>query len=111
TAVDAPIFLESAVQDEVRAAVLNTVLNTVQGAAPAGVNRPASERIWWLAETHRRILALTALVRDFMPWLLPEFAPLHELSQMQGIAPTADTVYTGNAAAFAADLDARVSRA
>ncbi len=71
----------------------------------------ADERSWWLAETHHRIAALAELVSDYMPWLLPEFAPLRGLPQLQGLAPTADTILTGNAEAFAADLDARIARA
>ena len=69
------------------------------------------EKAWWLAETRRRILAIATLVAETMPWLLPEFAPLRALPQMQGLNLTADTILAGNADAFAADLDGRLSRA
>jgi hypothetical protein len=72
---------------------------------------PADEQAWWLVETHRRIVALLTLVRECLPWLLPEFAPLRALPQMQGLMPTADTVVTADAATLAADLDGRISRA
>jgi cyclic beta-1,2-glucan synthetase len=66
---------------------------------------------WWLAETQRRIRAMVTIVRDYMPWLLPQFAPLFALPQLQGMAETAATVQTGSASGLAADLDARIARA
>ena len=36
---------------------------------------------WWMSETRHRIDALLALLRNYMPWMLPEFAGLKELSQ------------------------------
>ncbi len=90
-----------------------TVFVTDSAANPSGGSAPraADERSWWLAETHHRIAALAALVRDYMPWLLPEFASLRALQQMQGLTPAVETIATGNAEAFAADLDARIARA
>jgi cyclic beta-1,2-glucan synthetase len=70
-----------------------------------------SEASWWLAETHQRIRALVALVHDYMPWLLPQFAPLFALPQLQGLGETAAAVQTGAASGLAADLDARIARA
>jgi cyclic beta-1,2-glucan synthetase len=69
------------------------------------------EASWWLAETQRRIRAMVTIVRDYMPWLLPQFAPLFALPQLQGMADTAATVQTGAASALATDLDARIARA
>jgi cyclic beta-1,2-glucan synthetase len=69
------------------------------------------EAAWWLAETQRRIQALVVLVRDYMPWLLPQFAPLLALPQLHGISETAATIQTAAASGLAADLDARISRA
>jgi cyclic beta-1,2-glucan synthetase len=71
----------------------------------------AGEASWWLAETQRRIRAMVTIVRDYMPWLLPQFAPLFALPQLQGMAETAATVQTGAASGLAADLDARIARA
>ena len=71
----------------------------------------AGETAWWLAETQRRIGALAGLVRDYMPWLLPQFAPLLALPQLQGVAETAATIQTGAASGLAGDLDARIARA
>jgi cyclic beta-1,2-glucan synthetase len=69
------------------------------------------EAAWWLAETRRRIRAMVTIVRDYMPWLLPQFVPLFALPQLQGMADTAATVQTGTASGLAADLDARIARA
>jgi cyclic beta-1,2-glucan synthetase len=69
------------------------------------------EASWWLAETQRRIRAMVTIVRDYMPWLLPQFTPLFALPQLQGMADTAATVQTGAASALATDLDARIARA
>ena len=44
------------------------------------------EASWWLAETQRRVRALTGLASDYMPWVLPRFAPLFELPQLHGVA-------------------------
>ncbi len=79
--------------------------------APEFVAPATGEASWWLAETRRRIRALVVVVGDYMPWLLPRFAPLLALPQLQGVAETAASVQTGAASALAADLDARIARA
>lgn len=33
---------------------------------------------WWLTETRRRVDAVVDLLRKYLPWMLPEFAPLEE---------------------------------
>ena len=35
---------------------------------------------WWLAETLHRVEAILTLVDDYLPWILPEYEPLHALS-------------------------------
>jgi cyclic beta-1,2-glucan synthetase len=77
----------------------------IPGATAAG-----GEASWWLAETHRRIRALVTLVSDYMPWLLPQFAPLRALPQLQGLAGASATVSTADASAVAADFEARIAR-
>jgi cyclic beta-1,2-glucan synthetase len=79
--------------------------------APEFAGAAAGETAWWLEETQRRIGALAGLVRDYMPWLLPRFAPLLALPQLQGVAETAATIQTGSASGLAGDLDARIARA
>jgi cyclic beta-1,2-glucan synthetase len=70
-----------------------------------------SESSWWLAEIRQRIHAVVQLVRDYMPWLLPHFAPLFALPPLQGLRETAIAVQTGAASGLAADLDARIAKA
>jgi cyclic beta-1,2-glucan synthetase len=77
----------------------------IPGATAAG-----SEATWWLAETHRRIRALVTLINDYMPWLLPQFAPLRALPQLQGLAGAWATVSTADASALAGDLENRIAR-
>jgi len=77
----------------------------------ASADRTSGEAGWWLAETHRLVHSLATIVRDYMPWLLPRFAPLLSLPQLQGVSETATAVQTGSAANLAADLDARIARA
>ena len=85
--------------------------------ALATVNAPefgapsTGETAWWLAETHRRISAMAGLIGNYMPWLMPRFAPLLALPQLQGFSETAATVQVGNASLLAADLDTRLARA
>jgi len=68
------------------------------------------EANWWIAEIQHRTSALTTILRDYMPWLLPEFAPLRDVPQIglreETMFPSLET-----AADFAAQLDARLSRA
>jgi cyclic beta-1,2-glucan synthetase len=78
---------------------------------PGSPKEPQDEPGWWISETHRRIATFLNFVRDYMPWLLPEFAPLRGLPQLQGLMHTADTILTANGTAFATELDARIARA
>lgn len=70
-----------------------------------------AERKWWHREAWRRVAALAELARNYMPWLLPEYAPLMGLSQLHGIASASAAVSAAKAAETAADLDARLARA
>ena len=70
-----------------------------------------SETGWWLGELQRRIQALNLLVRDYMPWLLPQFEPLFALPQLQGLKDVAANVLTASATGWAIDLDGRLTRA
>jgi len=68
----------------------------------------SGEAAWWLKETHRRIKAIHQLVRDYRPWMLPEFAPLRAIPQI-GQALDAP-VAIADAPAFAAQLEQRLDR-
>ena len=68
------------------------------------------EAAWWAAELKQRITALGGILHDYMPWLLPEFAPLRMIAQIglreETMFPSLET-----AAEFAGQLDSRLSRA
>ena len=73
--------------------------------APAFASRSTdSETSWWLAETHRRIEGVVVLVREYMPWLLPQFQPLFALAELQSLKVPAATVQVGSASGLAGDL-------
>ncbi|MBX6359388.1 MAG: glycosyl transferase [Acidobacterium ailaaui] len=65
---------------------------------------------WWAAEMQVRIRAAQTIVEDYMPWLLPEFAPLRSVAQL-GLRE--DTIFPAleDAVAFADQLISRLGRA
>jgi hypothetical protein len=65
---------------------------------------------WWVDEAHRRVHAILALLTDYMPWLLPDYAPLRELPELS-IKPEAWSVAVDDAVAFAGQLDVSLHRA
>ena len=76
----------------------------------SGVAADENEARWWIAELQHRTSALTTILREYMPWLLPEFAPLRNVPQIglreETMFPSLET-----AADFAAQLDGRLARA
>ena len=50
-------------------------------AASASVSPPERDR-WWLTEAGNRIEAILSLLNNYLPWALPEFAPLAALPQL-----------------------------
>ncbi len=68
----------------------------------------ASEVHEWLeGETERRIQALTAYVREFTPWLLPEFGTVFDLPQFRHPADDV-TPALEDSAAYVEDLSERL---
>jgi len=80
--------------------------------ASAEAHDPADsqEVSWWVRETHARIDALIALLRDYMPWLLPEYAPLRGVAEL-AISGEVYSLSPGSAAEFAEGLDMSLRRA
>jgi cyclic beta-1,2-glucan synthetase len=76
----------------------------------AEVDASEGEAAWWVAEVRKRVSALATILRESMPWLLPEFKALRAIPQIglrdETIFPSLDT-----AADFADQLDSRLSRA
>ena len=53
-------------------------------AALAAASASAEEQTgdsWWLVETHRRVTAILGLLRDYIPWMQSEYAPLRAMLQ------------------------------
>ena len=82
-----------------------TAMDDALAAAPA-FDR---ENEWWLAETRHRVIAILTLLRDYMPWLLPEFRSLCELQELD-LAQDGDTLSVDAAGVFSEVLDARLSQ-
>jgi cyclic beta-1,2-glucan synthetase len=68
----------------------------------------AGEAAWWLRETYRRLHAINQLIRDYRPWMLPEFAPLREIPQLGFSLETPIALAT--APEFATQLETRLDR-
>jgi cyclic beta-1,2-glucan synthetase len=66
------------------------------------------EAAWWVRETHQRTKAINQLVRDYRPWMLPEFAPLRAITEI-GLALDKPVALI-DAPKFAAQLRARLDR-
>jgi cyclic beta-1,2-glucan synthetase len=64
---------------------------------------------WWMAETQRRVEAILVLVRDYQPWILPEYEPLCALPQLDQIQLVIDcntgSLSIEDALLFALNLD------
>ncbi|MGB7188721.1 MAG: glucoamylase family protein, partial [Acidobacteriaceae bacterium] len=67
------------------------------------------EAAWWLNETRSRLRAIVSLVRDYTPWLLPEFVPLRQVPELESILALAPVLK--DAAAFTTHLEAQLARA
>ncbi len=66
--------------------------------------------MWWYAETRHRVNALLALIRDCLPWLLPEYKPLREVPEF-AINARADALPIEDAAQFADALEKKLVHA
>jgi cyclic beta-1,2-glucan synthetase len=81
--------------------------NKLAEACSAATGQP--HETWWLTETRRRVDAAVTLLRDYLPWLLPEFAPLEE--QAPGAVSERQRALTiKNALPYAETLGARLLR-
>ena len=65
---------------------------------------------WWLAETYHRITAILDMLRNYLPWMLPEYKQLRLLPQL-AFDEEAGAFSIADAALFAEALDARLNRA
>ena len=63
---------------------------------------------WWLGETHARLRAIKAILRDYMPWMLPEFLPLRSVADLGITSNSVPTIL--NIGSYAQQLNAGLQR-
>ena len=68
------------------------------------------EDSWWITETPHRVNAILTLVEEYLPWLQPEYAPLHGLLDSATDRPV-DAQTIEEALTFCAHLDDRLAGA
>ncbi len=70
--------------------------------------KSGGEADWWVREARNRILAINRIVREYLPWLLPEFSALRSVAQIgiHGDKP----LLLKEAVGFAEQLDGRLAR-
>ena len=83
-----------------------------QSASAASISFPTtlSEDSWWLTEARQRAGAILALLQNYMPWLLPEYAPLREVPEL-AIQQNAFTLTIEEAIEFSEHLQGRLIHA
>jgi cyclic beta-1,2-glucan synthetase len=69
---------------------------------------PGTNDRWWQNETQRRITATQTLVRDYLPWLDPQFAPLREVPEFD-LNASSELLSIDQAALFAEMLERRLA--
>ena len=80
----------------------------VLSAASAAADEQSETR-WWLAEAHQRVTAILILLRDYLPWMLPEYAPIREMLQ-PAIGEEAESMSFEEIIGFTQALSTRLSR-
>jgi hypothetical protein len=90
------------------------IMETEQLAAfaelPAYTDPSPDERGWWLREAYTRVHRIASLMREALPWLLPEYASLRELGQL-GLKDSEAIPMLETASDFADQLEHRLARA
>ena len=86
---------------------LRDLLST-SAAQSANPGEDLAEDPWWRGEIECRVKAISALLSSYMPWLLPENAPLRELAELE-MTQAAYSLTAGDAADFALQLTARLT--
>jgi hypothetical protein len=84
-------------------------LSSTHAAFTALSDLPPAEQgdCWWFTETRHRVSAILELLRDSMPWLLPEYASLSELPELV-MEQNAYTITIDEAIAFSEHLEGRL---
>ncbi|MGH9588643.1 MAG: glucoamylase family protein, partial [Acidobacteriaceae bacterium] len=63
--------------------VLETLALPAVQSIPEYTDPSPNQSAWWLNETRARLRAIAALLTDYLPWLLPEFTALREITDLQ----------------------------
>lgn len=83
-------------------AVLSTIASTLEMDS-------ACRSSYWVNEIRQRVDAILTLLHDYMPWQLPEYAPLRELPELE-LSRNADTFSIDAALSTVQQLDAQLLR-
>jgi cyclic beta-1,2-glucan synthetase len=75
---------------------------TYSGSQPADM--------WWYSETRNRVNSLLGLVRDYLPWMMPEYKPLRDVPEL-AINAKSDALSVTAAARFAEELESKLIHA
>jgi cyclic beta-1,2-glucan synthetase len=86
-------------------------LNPAEAALTQAANSPKAQLkdTWWHSEILHRIGSIRTLIRNYAPWMLPEFARLHKLPEL-GLG-RATTLSIEDSIPFAESLDGRLASA
>jgi hypothetical protein len=66
--------------------------------------------MWWYSETRNRVNVLWSIVRDSLPWLMPEYKALREVPEL-AINAKSETLSLEAAAEFAEELEKKLIHA
>ncbi|MGA9672320.1 MAG: glucoamylase family protein, partial [Terracidiphilus sp.] len=69
-----------------------------------------NDTAWWIEETSRRVSANLSFLRDYMPWLLPEYAALRQIPEL-AIQQKSLALSLDDAVAFSEHLDQQLTGA
>jgi cyclic beta-1,2-glucan synthetase len=78
------------------------------GARVYSGSQPAD--MWWYSETRNRVNTLLRMVRETLPWLMPECKPLRDVPEL-AINATSETLTVERAARFAEELEKKLIHA
>ena len=89
---------------------ISTAAPLTEDSTAAPVSAEHQEGAWWDKETQKRVRAILALINDYVPWLLPEYAPIREIPEL-AIREDAYSVSIQGAIDFAEQLEMNLRRA
>jgi hypothetical protein len=108
--LDRPLPAPSATLREWCAWVFETEALAAWNEIPEYTEPSPDELAWWLNESLTRIRRIAGLVREALPWLLPQYASLQQLSQL-GLKDESTVPTIEEAAKFADQLEHKLARA